>query len=467
MNYKKIFFWNTITNLIAAPVRFGLNLFLASCLLPSDYGAMVLPMVIIGLSMILIDSGLKSSLIQKTTLKTEHSSTVFFVNLFISFVLGTIFSLVSLPIEYYFAITDLSWLIILASISLIFRSLSIVNEARLQIKGKYATLILIELFSYVLGYIVAIWMAKNNFGPFSLIALAMISAASYSIGLFLTERFIPRLSTVSKRLFFVHWRMGRSLLGQGLLEAFSEKIDEIILGKFIGVSSLGVYSKGREYSSTIGVIGSKFFARPWFSMMSRYSNNKFFFISKFKVGYCILLLIGVILIACNYFYGAFFINYFLGSQWMPLIPLFYYFVISTALYYLVTFNKYTFLALGLANINFKIEFLYSIIRFLMLFIIFIVFYKSAQLIILLIGIDIIARVSMLIFQAHSFEKYFKYPIKLFLIKKTGLLLLSGIVSLLPLDGTVYVSILSLIIIYLLLFLIRSYNSGILFNNAIK
>src|SRR5690606_1325087 len=152
-------------------------------------------MVIIGLSMILIDSGLKSSLIQKTTLKTEHSSTVFFVNLFISFVLGTIFSLVSLPIEYYFAITDLSWLIILASISLIFRSLSIVNEARLQIKGKYATLILIELFSYVLGYFVAIWMAKNNFGPFSLIALAMISAASYSIGLFLTERFIPRLST--------------------------------------------------------------------------------------------------------------------------------------------------------------------------------------------------------------------------------------------------------------------------------
>src|SRR5690606_26336004 len=122
---------------IAAPLRFGLNLFLASCLLPVDFGQMVIPAAIVSLSAVLVDSGFKASLIQKSTLKNNHCSTVFFVNLGVSCILFLLFTLLALPIELFFNIENLSVLIIVTSFSLVLRSLSMVHEARMQIRGRY------------------------------------------------------------------------------------------------------------------------------------------------------------------------------------------------------------------------------------------------------------------------------------------------------------------------------------------
>jgi len=437
MKNSKILIWNTLTNLIAAPVRFSLNLFLASCLLPGDYGAMVIPAVIVGISTILIDSGLKSSLIQKSTLKTDHSSTIFFVNLLVSVVLSLIFTVLAYPLELFFKVHNLSLLIILASVSLIIRSVSMVSEARLQIKGKYGALTIIEMISYVVGYLVAIYLAKHNYGPFSLISLALVSAFIYSLGLFYLERFIPKFKAMSKKLFWLHWRMGKNLLGQGLLEAFSDKIDEVILGRLIGVSKLGLYSKGREYSNTLGVIGSKFFARPWFSIMSKFSTNKDFFSKRYKVAYLLLIVGGMIMISANYYFGRVFIKTVLGKQWMPLASYFQYFIISTAIYYLVTFNKYTILALGKPQVNLKIEIAYSVFRLVSLIFVFFLYGKSENLVYMLICLDIISRISMIILQSLSLGEILKSKAKIFIMLSTCLLIFQGSVSLITSSKLIY------------------------------
>lgn len=391
-------------NFISAPVRFGLNLYLASCLLPSDFGAMVIPAVIISLSTILVDSGFKASLIQKNTLKNSHSSTIFFVNFLVSFILFILFVAISVPLESFFEIENLSILIILTSCSLVIKSLSMVNEARMQIKGHYGQLIFIELLSYIIGYTIAILLAKKGYGPISIAVMSLIASLFYTLGLVYRERFLPRYILISRKLFFLHWRMGKSLLGQGLLEVFSEKIDEIVLSKFIGVNKLGLYSKGREYSGTLGIIGSKFFARPWFSIMSKFSSNKIFFFKRFKLAYICLVGVGLGLVVGNYFFGVLFIEKFLGSQWVSLASLFNYFIASSALYYLVVFNKYSILALGKSSINLRIEMYYNSIKILLLFLIFIFLNKSTHLIIFLVGLDIITKIIMLIIQGVFFNK---------------------------------------------------------------
>ncbi|MDB5147667.1 MAG: hypothetical protein JWQ57_1687 [Mucilaginibacter sp.] len=415
-------------NLIASPIRFALNIYLASCLLPGDYGSVVIPMVIISLSDVLIDAGFKASLIQKSTLKKSHCSTIFFTNLVVSIGLFLIFVLLAYPFEVYFKINNLAILIILSSFSLIIRSLGMVTEARLQIKGIYGQLIFIELVTYIFAYAVAIYMAKKSYGPFSLIAMLLCSELGYNFGMYILERFVPSWRLVSKKLIMLHWRMGKSLLGQGVLETFTNKIDELILSKFIGISRLGIFSKGREYSNTLGIIGSKFFARPWFSIMSKYSTNKEFFTRKYYLAFLILIIVGFCVITGNYFLGETFIKHVMGKQWLPLAKLFQYFIMSTSMYYLVTFNKYTILALGKSHINLKIEGFYSIFRIGGLFTIFLFFNQSPYLIFILIGLDVTSRVFMLIIQSFSISTILNHNLKLFMIGFTLISILLGIIS---------------------------------------
>lgn len=415
-------------NLIASPIRFALNIYLASCLLPSDYGSVVIPLVIISLSDVLIDAGFKASLIQKSTLKYSHCSTIFFTNLVVSISLFLLFVVLAYPLEGYFKIHNLAILIIFSSFSLIIRSLGMVTEARLQIKGKYGKLIFVELISNIIAYAIAIYLAKNSYGPFSLIAMLLCSEIGYNLGLYILERFIPNRHLVSKKLIKLHWRMGKSLLGQGLLETFTNKIDEIILGKFIGISRLGIYSKGREYSNTLGVIGSKFFARPWFSIMSKSSANKKFFTKRYYFAFLLLVIIGFFLITCNYFLGATFIEHVMGNQWAGLVKLLDYFVISTCMYYLVTFNKYTILAMGKPHVNLKIESFYSFFRIIGLFIIFLFFSKSVYLVYFLIGLDIASRILMVIIQSVSLSIILSHNLKLFIIGFTLLSIIMGIMA---------------------------------------
>jgi O-antigen/teichoic acid export membrane protein len=420
---RKIYFSNAIMNLIAAPIRFALNLYLASTLLPSDYGIMVIPAIIISFSNILIDSGLKTSLIQKATLKNSHSSSIFYVNIGVSLVLFIFFVSVSKSLEYYFNIESLALLICLAALSLLIKSFALVNEARFQIKGKYGKLIFIELISYVVAYLVAIYMAKDNYGPLSLAAMGIVSSLLYAFLLFITDDFKPKWKLVSKKLVFFHWRIGKPLLMQGVLETISDKVDEVVLSKFIGISKLGEYSKGREYSNTLGIIGSKFFARPWFSIMSKYSSNKILFSAKYMLAYLLLVLGGTFLIFGNYFFGKSLILFTLGDKWTSLIELFNYFVISIALYYLVTFNKYTILALGNAEVNLKLESYYAAFRFSSLVLVFI-FFNNDHLIIFLLLLDILSKTLLIILQALSLSNLLlEVKIKKSLIMYTSLILL--------------------------------------------
>lgn len=386
-------------NLVASPTRFVLNIYLASILSPSDYGKMVIPFIIVALSDIFIDSGLKSSLIQRSSLEPDDSSTVFFTNLGVSSFLAVIFISSSHFIEAFFQIESLQYLLILVSLALVIKSTALINEARLQIKGLYARLILIELIAYLLGYGVAILLAKKGFGPFSLAVMAICTSSCYSIGLLMAEKFRPNPKLFSKKLFFLHWRFGKYLLGGGLLETFSSKIDELLLSKVIPVDKLGLFSKGRDFSNIMGIIGSKFFARPWFSVMSSHASDSEYFRKRYVLAFSFLVIGGMVLILLNANYGELFIGIALGEKWIKLSKLFNLFIISTALYYLITFNKYSLLALAKSNTNFRLEVVFFAIRFSSLMIVFLMFMQSEFLIEAILFVDIISRYLLLLLQS--------------------------------------------------------------------
>lgn len=371
-------------------------------LLPLDYGKMVIPSIIIGLSTLLVDSGLKSSLIQKQSLNSSHHSTVFFSNIIFGFILGIII----IAISFIFENREIRRLIVLSTPIIIISSTTIVNEARLQIKAKFSNLVYSEFIAYVLAYIIAIILAKNKFGVYCLIAFSFFCSFFYSMILFFEEQFIPKIREFSIVKFLYHWKMGRPLLATGLLESTVEKFDEFILSSNVNPSKLGIFSKGKELTSIVSVIGSKLFSRPWFSLMSKHSSNYNYFKSKYLPAYNLLLIFGTFVITSYFLVGDYLVKLFLGENWIELINVLPLFLISTALYYVIVFNKYSILAIGLPNYNLKTEILFSILKISLLLSIFLFWSKSIFILYFLISIDIFSKIIVLSYQHLILGKLF-------------------------------------------------------------
>jgi teichuronic acid exporter len=417
-NNKKIFLINGILNLIFSPLRFLLNLYLASLLTPGDYGLMVIPIIIISISEFLIDSGFRTSLIQKSSLNSKHSSTIFIFNFIFSLLIFFILILISSNLLNIHIFKNIQFYIYTSATILLIKSFSMIPEARMQIKSQFTSLLYFEFASYLFAYILVIIYSKYYDTRYSLILLFLFSSLFYTLFVFLKEKFIPKISDFSNKLILFHWRTGKKILFQGFLELLTDKVDELTMTNFLNNSNLGIYSKGKELSNTIGVVGSKFFSRPWFSLMSKFSNDRDYFRNKFLLAtYLLLIAINSLLILSNLF-GVFFITYFLGNKWVSLISFYKYLTLFSAMYILFVFNKYTISALGYFKHNLKIEKYFVLIKFLFLFLVISFLYFNnlnfMTIIIAFIIIEIFSKFLIILLQIKYISKWLIInPSKLF------------------------------------------------------
>ncbi len=404
----KVFISNGLATFIASPIRLLLNIYLASLLLPADYGSMVIPMIVVVMSDVFLDAGLRQSVIQKSSLNNIDSSTVYFTNLAIAVALFLLIMGVASFLLFKGIEAKTAGLLQAISFVLLIKATYYIPEARLQIKGRYALLVGLELVGYLIGYVAAIFLAKNNAGPYSLVALYLIAPAIYSLFLACTDRFSPKINDFSFSRLIEHWCYGKFLLSQGLLEMVSAKADEIFVATISDVRSLGFYIKGKDYASVFGIAGSKFFSRPWFSEASKHAQNISFLSSVYVAAYCFLALIGVIFISFTDLYGANFLVEFMGPDWVGFESMLRLFSVAVALYYLVTFNKYTIAALGDTKLGFKVELFSLIIRFILFALIAYLFDDADSIIKSFVVAEILLRALILLIHAAIFWKRFGF-----------------------------------------------------------
>jgi teichuronic acid exporter len=456
LSNKRIFLVNSSLNLLFSPLRFILNLYLASLLSPKDYGLMVIPTLIISISEFLIDSGFRTSLIQKGSLNIKHSSSIFIFNFIISLIICSLLIFISSSIFNFQIFIEIRFLILVSSFILLIKSFSMIPEARMQIKSEFGFLLFFEFLSNIIAYVITIMYTNYYDKQYSLILLFFISTFSYTFFILFKEKFFPKLKFYSTKIIFYHWRAGKKLLLQGMLELFSDKVDELTMIKFINTINLGFYTKGKELSNTIGVVGSKFFSRPWFTIMSKFSNNKLYFKQKYLLAnYLLLIVVSTILILSNYL-GVFFINYFLGKKWTGLIDYYKYFTLFSTLYFLVVFNKYTILALGLFKNNLTVEKYYVLLK--IIFILFYIFiaYKynldNIKFIIFIITLDLLSKLLMLLLQLKLLTKVLELKSNILIFN----LLLLFILFILFIYGNNYIFLL-FTFIFIIIFIINFYK----------
>lgn len=215
-------------------------LVLARILGPAAYGVISVATVYVTLSTLVLDQGLAAALVQRPVLNSETPGAVATANLLTGLVLGALTLVLAPWVAVFFSVPNLTPLLRVLGLGLIVKAAAITPRAMQQRNLRFKTIALADTAGGVLGAVAGVTAALLGAGTWSMafqvvgtdlvIAVVML-AATRSARPNLALRELPDILPFSLRIF-----------GSNGLAFFSRNLDNILVGRFLGVSSLSHYS---------------------------------------------------------------------------------------------------------------------------------------------------------------------------------------------------------------------------------
>ena len=302
-------------------LRTGSLMIMARLLAPKDFGLVGMVTAMIGIFSVFRDFGLSAAVVQRSSITTEQSSTLFWINLLVGAILS-LFTLAMAPfIAAFYHEPRLIGLTAVLAMAFFFNAAGVQHSALLERQMRFVTLSIIDIFSLFVGTSLGIAMALRGFGYWSLVVIPTVPPLVYTICVWLTSRWIPGRPHRHKEIASM-MRFGGSLTLNGLIAYSASNFDNILVGRFCGVEALGIY--GRAYqlvniptdnlNSAAGGVA--------FAALSRLQDEPGRFRSYFLTGYSLILSLTVpITFVCGLF-APDIIQVFLGHKWSTAAPIF-------------------------------------------------------------------------------------------------------------------------------------------------
>lgn len=234
--------WSGIGRILQQVIQFGLSVLLARLLSPGDYGLMAMVMVFTSFAGMLADAGFSTALIQRKDLNEVHGYTVFWITFLIGVILLVVtFLLAPILAEFYQspALTDIFRVI---SITFLIGAFGNVPSAILQREMRFREIAKIETVAPLLSGALAIGMAIRGAGVWSLVAQPLLAAAITTVLRCWTCRWLPKMVFCPKALKEI-WGFSGHMFGFYFINYWSRNADNLIIGKFFGAVSVGLYSR--------------------------------------------------------------------------------------------------------------------------------------------------------------------------------------------------------------------------------
>jgi len=219
----------------------GLIIFvvLSRILSPVDFGTAALAIIFVELTNVLVRYGLVEVVVRNTK-STDNSieNNAFMATLLLGVITSVLLLIMSPYLESFFDAPGLAISLQILSVVPVMQALSTTPEGLLRRKFKFKALAIRLLGSSLFAGLVAIYLAYNHFGFYSLIIQKIISTALSLILVWKGVKWRPSCNTSYQSIISI-LREGQpivlsSLIGQGIF-----RFVELIVGFFLGVAALG------------------------------------------------------------------------------------------------------------------------------------------------------------------------------------------------------------------------------------
>lgn len=244
---------------------------LARLLTPDDFGQFAAATVLIGLTLLVTESGLASAVIQRRDRVEEAASTATVATL-TSGVVFSLLALVTAPLVGMFFDSDQVTALAAASAGTIFlRSSASISDAMLQRRFSFLRRLVVEPAQVLAFGIAAVIAAASDLGPWALVIGQYAGFAVDSILSWALVQWKPRIRLAS-------YGMWRELVGYGrhvfvataILHA-GDQVSTAVIGRLLGTSALGQFRYALRLASTpfsLLLAGAAYVLFPAFSRIA-------------------------------------------------------------------------------------------------------------------------------------------------------------------------------------------------------
>lgn len=238
----------------ASVVGFVVQILLARLLAPEVFGIVAILVVFTSLMDSIAQSGLGSSLIQKSDADDDSFSTALWLSLALAVALYGILFVTAPFISSFYQMGDMSAYLRVLGLMVLFNSFNSIQRSYLQRSLDFKTLFKANFAALLLSGLIGVGLAFFGFGVWALVGQYLAQSVCGCLALLVFVPWRPRFvfrGNEAKGLFRYGWK----ICVTGLLSTLYNGISELVIGKSCGSTALGYYSQGRKYPNlAIGVI---------------------------------------------------------------------------------------------------------------------------------------------------------------------------------------------------------------------
>lgn len=352
--------WSMLSQIITQGSNFLISILLTRLLTPDDFGLIAMITVFTGFLSVFQDFGLGSALIYNRKATNTDYSTIFYAHLILGFFLASMLYLLSSFISEFYDKDILKTLTRVISLSFVIQAFSYIQYTLLKKEMNFRKIFFINSISVVVSGLIAIILASQGYGVWSLIFKLIIFHSLNTLILWVVSSWRPEL-VFSKTSLKDAMNYSLPIMGNKTFGYFMRNTDSLLIGKFLGSSSLGIYN--RAYSLMMlpinqisGVLSNVLF--PSFTLIN--DDLELFKLNWLKVNrylaFIVFPLCTLIIILARPF-----VILILGYKWLEVVPIIQILSISGIVQSLFSTLTFVYKSMNLNSLSFKVNVVTSIL----------------------------------------------------------------------------------------------------------
>jgi PST family polysaccharide transporter len=238
--------WSAVTQVVRQVLLLGVSVILARMLGPRAIGLMGMVLVFTSFATLFSDLGFGPALVQKPDLEPRHLTTAFWTNLATGLLLMVVIAAAAPLIATFYDEPVLQPVVVAMSCNFLILSLRSVQQALLQKHMEFRQLAIVDISAVAIAGVVAVGMALTGWGIWSLVAQLLLTSIITVVLLWVLSPWKPAFAFDTGALRDM-LSFGLNLTGFHALNYWSRHADDLLVGKFLGPSALGIYALAYQW----------------------------------------------------------------------------------------------------------------------------------------------------------------------------------------------------------------------------
>lgn len=345
-------YWTVATRGLAQLSQYAVSVVLARLLVPSDFGLVAMVTVVTGFATLFVDLGIGSAIVQRKELAEVQLRSAYTATVGAGLALTAILFVSAPMVAAFYGQPELAPITRLTALTFLMVSLGIVPRAMMLREMLIKRLVLLDLSVSLSGNLIAVILALNGFGLWTLVLATLWNCAGQAIGPTLFGGWRPGFSSDLRSLKPI-LRFSASVVAFDVLNYWARNIDNLLIGRLLGTFALGVYTRGYSLmllplTQITGALSS-----TMLSAMSRMQGDlgrtKHAFLR--AIGLVAFVSLPVMLGLCAV--ADTFVRVIYGGRWIDLVPVLRLLAIVGAIQSVVHTTGWIYLSQGRADRQFR------------------------------------------------------------------------------------------------------------------